>query len=111
MNTLTNYESLVSASSPEAMAELLEEFGVSLEWLDSPMVEKSYELKPCPFCGSDAMITEFNDSYYVECESCCATTGECVTIKEAVMSWNRRLDDVDENAPYRAPYVPVGDAF
>ena len=90
MNILTNYESLVSASSPEAMAELLEEFGVSLEWLDSQMVEKSYELKPCPFCGSDAMITEFNDSYYVECESCCATTGECVTIREAAESWNRR---------------------
>lgn len=56
------------------------------------------ELKPCPFCGGDAFLAEYDYSlgdYYVvthvvECNGCHATTFEYDSPKEAADAWNRR---------------------
>ena len=63
-----------------------------------------YELKPCPFCGGDALLSVDPDSvtdtagrkwaYTVACSECCATTGLCYSIRMAADSWNRRNEDV-----------------
>lgn len=55
------------------------------------------ELKPCPFCGSDAqMISEYETivgkRYKVVCPVCMASvnTGCAQTDKQAARAWNRR---------------------
>lgn len=71
------------------------------------------KLKPCPFCGGEAEITETkmfrNQDCYVQCKGCGACTkfrfgDECR--KQAIDDWNTR------HAP-RTPngaYVPAGNA-
>lgn len=60
----------------------------------------SNELKPCPFCGGRAYLSErMNGGYYVECESiggCLAESGNYDTEEQAVEAWNRRVVDTDE---------------
>lgn len=58
------------------------------------------ELKPCPFCGGEAVIwtmDEFDDGdfyYRAECRNCQAGFGvNHETKEEAIESWNRRADD------------------
>lgn len=55
------------------------------------------ELKPCPFCGSDATVdANFGREWWVQCnnEECAATTGLVpVTRHEAIALWNRRTSD------------------
>lgn len=59
------------------------------------------ELKPCPFCGGEAEITEYHLSYEVECSACEATLATSFSIyadddekssvrNELVKAWNRR---------------------
>ncbi len=53
------------------------------------------ELKPCPFCGSEATIVEMDESWYWEwevyCPECHATFREHFETKaEATEAWNRR---------------------
>lgn len=68
------------------------------------------ELKPCPFCGSEAHIQTFHFRYRVGC----GTTG-CIagrfnrafdTPEEAAAAWNRRAErtcqmSVADNGAYR----------
>lgn len=55
------------------------------------------ELKPCPFCGSEAKIIIFNHEYgttTIACtnEECDITMGKAFfTDKETIEHWNRRV--------------------
>ena len=56
------------------------------------------KLKPCPFCGSDAVLKTFvvgeNEWFYVTCCACKAEINNPMPIaEEAVNRWNRRDDD------------------
>ena len=55
------------------------------------------ELKPCPFCGNTAFVSEYlYDPYitfFVECNGCHATTFEFATSAEAIEAWNRRVSE------------------
>lgn len=55
------------------------------------------ELKPCPFCGSKAFITRFEqgvDAYYVVCGNpeCAAGIGLEKPEAEAIAAWNARAE-------------------
>ena len=63
------------------------------------MIEK---LKPCPFCGGDAMIFSsgtFSPAYKIFCltPSCDGQYGWCVSKEEAVNGWNRRAGENHEH--------------
>ena len=56
------------------------------------------ELKPCPFCGSTAHITDFGFSqdvctYAIYCDKCNASVGAEANEKEVAELWNRRVSD------------------
>jgi Lar family restriction alleviation protein len=56
----------------------------------------SEELKPCPFCGSDAVMGKiggFDQFYYVDCTDCETGTGGVDSETEAADQWNRRAPD------------------
>jgi Lar family restriction alleviation protein len=57
------------------------------------------ELKPCPFCGSDAVQLDFDacpgtDSAHVRCQSCSAlgASGALGSVPEAIVAWNTRAE-------------------
>ncbi len=51
------------------------------------------KLKPCPFCGREAVIKSSSDSrYYVMCGKCEAKTHKCIDKSDAVKAWNRRVE-------------------
>ena len=57
------------------------------------------ELKPCPFCGGEAIrLIDFDDEYervYLEsihCRSCHARVAWQETAEEAAEAWNRRVE-------------------
>ena len=57
------------------------------------------ELKPCPFCGGEAVIKPVFDLsvYFVHCKNCQCTLGCFYRAKcDAISEWNRRVND--ENA-------------
>lgn len=73
-------------------------------------MEKKTELKPCPFCGAEAIINtiephthklaafmpDYEGGTFIECNGCtCAVSGK--TDREAVEAWNRRVDNGDKN--------------
>ena len=57
------------------------------------------ELKPCPFCGGEAMLdtrrVEDSTSYGVMCftPGCCALNTIYPTEEMAIQAWNRRTTD------------------
>ena len=54
------------------------------------------EIKPCPFCGGEAWMSNFAGSmdFYptVECTTCGCNSGLCMTVDKAVERWNRRVE-------------------
>lgn len=69
-------------------------------------MEQKIELKPCPFCGGEAVITtiephvhmiatfmaDCEGETFIECTGCtCGISGK--TEREAVEDWNRRADN------------------
>ena len=61
------------------------------------------ELKPCPFCGGEAIISvdkyavkDAKDrrwGYTIICSNCCAMSGHTYTVEKAREAWNRRTDN------------------
>lgn len=57
------------------------------------------DLKPCPFCGGEAIILkadqyhQFPNTHYISCRDCTAGIGPLDTEAEAIEAWNRRADD------------------
>lgn len=53
-----------------------------------------FELSPCPFCGSEAvLISDYGDyPYKVACKycGCFVATPLCATKQEAISIWNNR---------------------
>lgn len=53
------------------------------------------ELKPCPFCGGEAVLFAYEIfcEHSVRCKSCyCGTEEGYRTGKEAIEAWNRRIE-------------------
>jgi Lar family restriction alleviation protein len=56
---------------------------------------KMIELKPCPFCGGEAIIADAYGPYaIVSCKSCPCAVEVYGSMKYAVETWNRRVGDV-----------------
>ena len=58
------------------------------------------QLKPCPFCGSDATIEVLQRAieeltrYRIECKCCwCATGWDYLSEEMVIEAWNRRAND------------------
>lgn len=60
-------------------------------------------LKPCPFCGNEAILEErvmigesdnFHRWFY-ECQTCGVENGGFVTGAEATTAWNTRINPLD----------------
>ena len=60
------------------------------------MTEK---LKPCPFCGGEAMIISEINYHHVRCVKCFTITDWYKTKEEAIEAWNTRADSQHENTP------------
>ena len=58
---------------------------------------KKYEIKNCPFCGSEAKLKEFAAHFYstfwIECKNCHNSTQKYTTARTALKHWNRRFND------------------
>lgn len=58
------------------------------------MSTENIELKPCPFCGGEAVIDIWNDgSAWIKCENiydCSCEMGLFDSAKEAADIWNKR---------------------
>lgn len=51
----------------------------------------SNELKPCPFCASEAIMDRFtHNQWFAYCRDCCAESGHFDCQAEAIDAWNRR---------------------
>lgn len=52
----------------------------------------SEKLKPCPFCGSEALLWEIKDCecYRVFCTKCPCGMGVSLEKNEAIEAWNKR---------------------
>lgn len=58
---------------------------------------KMIKIKTCPFCGDPACnVATISKRYYVRCFGCGATSNTCISLEEAVINWNRRVDNVTE---------------
>lgn len=59
------------------------------------------ELKPCPFCGGEAILSKKGSYYSIECDKCGCGTKLCGSYmysneknrKEAAKRWNRRVNN------------------
>lgn len=59
------------------------------------MGERMSELKPCPFCGGEAIldddqISDWPREYWGECLQCGATGHKTEDRQKAIDAWNRR---------------------
>ena len=58
------------------------------------------KLKPCPFCGGEAILVKdfsaFKDWTYVRCQGCGAATSVSGNAFKAIDSWNKRVTDLKQ---------------
>lgn len=53
----------------------------------------SDKLKPCPFCGGEAIVSGCDDTLWsVICKKCAASIDYNDTKQEAIIAWNRRVE-------------------
>ena len=54
----------------------------------------NYKLKPCPFCGGKAKLSEDKDYqiYSVNCTECDAGTNSYGIKRDATDAWNKRIE-------------------
>ena len=54
-------------------------------------------LKPCPFCGGEAILVKdfssFKDWTYVRCKECGAATSVSGNAYKAIELWNKRVEE------------------
>ena len=51
------------------------------------------ELKPCPFCGGEAIIDGCDETLWIViCKECNASIGYKETKEEAIEAWNKRIE-------------------
>jgi Lar family restriction alleviation protein len=50
------------------------------------------ELKPCPFCGGTAHLTEGMGEFWVLCRSCGASSMTAINEEQAIILWNPRAE-------------------
>ena len=51
------------------------------------------KLKPCPFCGGEAIIDGCDDTLWIViCKECNASIGYKETKEEAIEAWNKRIE-------------------
>lgn len=54
----------------------------------------SNNLKPCPFCGGKAIVTEIPiNSYITVCTNCSSNMAIYRSKQEAIEAWNNRADE------------------
>ena len=55
--------------------------------------KRKYELIPCPFCGGEADISEFDNAsmIWAKCSECGAESDMDWSIDKVVEKWNRRV--------------------
>ena len=52
----------------------------------------SSELKPCPFCGGEAYLSEQYGTCFVRCKECGAMGGAFDNAGDAKSAWNNRTE-------------------
>ena len=53
----------------------------------------NFELKPCPFCGGEAVVSGCDGGdWIVICNVCDASIGDKGTEREAIEEWNLRIE-------------------
>lgn len=51
------------------------------------------ELKPCPFCGGEAKLTEpYMNIYVISCGNCGVGSAIYTNSEQAIEAWNRRVE-------------------
>jgi Lar family restriction alleviation protein len=62
------------------------------------------KLKPCPFCGGEAIMGNAYDVYWITCKHCKASSMSFHTSKQAIEAWNRRepIDKIVEQLEEKA---------
>ena len=60
---------------------------------------KEPKIKPCPFCGGEALMMRFRgssnrNSRLLQCRQCQVSYGWVATPEEAAALWNKRTNDV-----------------
>ena len=52
------------------------------------------KLKPCPFCGSEAIVFDgFPFNYYIKCKTCGVQSDDRANRDSAAKVWNKRTPD------------------
>ena len=67
------------------------------------MREVTKELKPCPFCGGEAVIKELFGTFYIDAEhnkNCIIEpntwlVANSFSMKKQILAWNRRADNAE----------------
>lgn len=67
-------------------------------WIEGLIMAEEHDremLKPCPFCGSFARVTEWCKKYWVKCAyDKCNASVYADTEEQAIEYWNRRVGNV-----------------
>lgn len=63
------------------------------------MPTDSSTLKPCPFCGGEAVLTNnfcsFKEWAFVRCQTCGSATKIANDTSQAAEIWNKRVEEKD----------------